>query len=149
MNAPDWVLTLPQVNAGLNGLSTLLLLAGIALIKSNRVTAHKATMLSAFGVSIVFLACYLTYHFALHHYTGSGSRPYPTDAPLRPLYLGFLLTHVVLAAAVPALAIVTIWHGLKANWTRHRFWAKITFPIWLYVSVTGVVIYWMLYHFAA
>jgi protein SCO1/2/putative membrane protein len=148
LNAPEWVSQLPAVNAGLNALATVLLVAGLAMIKGKQVEAHKWTMLAAFGVSIAFLACYLTYHVALHQYTGSGSKHYPADAPLRPLYLAILLTHVFLAAAVPVLAVVTIRHGLKQNWTKHRRIAKITFPIWLYVSVTGVVIYWMLYHFA-
>lgn len=149
MNAPDWVLSLPAVNAGLNGLATVLLVVGQVLIKRGKVDAHKNTMLAAFGTSVAFLACYLTYHIALHQYTGSGSRTYPAEAPERPLYLTILVTHVILAAAVPVLAIVTIRSGLKANWTKHRKLAKITFPIWLYVSVTGVVIYWMLYHYAA
>ncbi len=148
MIPPDWVTWLPAVNAGLNGLATLLLVAGYALIRAKKIAAHKAAMLTAFGTSVAFLACYVAYHVALHHYTGSGSKHYPADAPLRPLYLAILVSHVVLAAAVPVLAVVTIRHGLKANWTKHRRIAKITFPIWLYVSVTGVVIYWMLYHFA-
>lgn len=149
MTAPDWVLALPAVNAGLNGLATVLLVVGLLLIKKGKTEAHKKAMLAAFATSVAFLACYLTYHVALHHYTGSGSRSYPADAPERPLYRGILLTHVFLAAAVPVLAILTIRSGLKADWTRHRRLAKITFPVWLYVSVTGVVIYWMLYHYAA
>lgn len=149
MNAPDWVLQLPKVNAGLNGLATLLLSLGFVLIQRRQVRAHKIAMLSAFATSIAFLGCYLLYHFALHHYTGSSSKSYPVHAPLRSLYLGILLSHVVLAAAVPVLAVGSIWHGLKENWPKHRAWAKITFPIWLYVSITGVVIYWMLYHYAA
>lgn len=149
MTAPDWVHSLPMVNAGLNSLATLLLVVGQIFIKRNRVDAHKWTMFAAFGTSVLFLACYLTYHVALHHYTGSGSKTYPADAPERPIYLAILLTHVVLAAAVPFLAIITIRYGLKADWPKHRRIAKVTFPIWLYVSVTGVVIYWMLYHYAA
>ena len=146
---PEWVLRLPTVNAALNGAATVLLLAGFALIKAGRREAHKCVMLSAFAVSIAFLACYLTYHFALQHYTGSGSKPFPADHPGRPAYLAILLTHVVLAAAVPVLAIITIVRAYRQDWPRHRRIAKITFPIWVYVSVTGVIIYWMLYHWAA
>lgn len=146
---PGWVESLPAVNAGLNGLATLLLVAGYAAIKGGRRTAHARCMVASFGTSVAFLACYLVYHAALQHFTGSGSRAYPTDAPGRSVYLAILLTHVVLAAAVPVLAGITLWRAWREDWTRHRRIAKIAFPIWLYVSVTGVVIYWMLYHFAA
>ncbi len=146
MNAPDWVTTLPAIDAVLNGISTLLLLAGYYFIKQNRKEAHRKAMLSAFAVSVLFLICYLTYHFALHYYTGSSSRKFPEDHPLRPLYLIILFTHIVLAAVVPVLAIITIWRAHKQQWEKHRRIAKFTFPIWLYVSITGVVIYAMLYH---
>ena len=146
---PAWVLALPAVNAVLNGSATVLLLVGFALIKSGRRDAHKRVMLTAFGVSVVFLACYLTYHFSLRYYTGSSSKPFPQSHPARPLYLGILLTHVVLAVTVPVLAIITIVRAYKQQWEKHRRIAKFTFPIWLYVSVTGVIIYYMLYHWAA
>jgi len=146
---PAWIRMLPTVNAVLNGTATVLLLAGFALIKQGRREAHKRVMLTAFAVSIAFLACYLAYHFGLRHYTGSSSKPFPADHPGRPVYLVILVTHVVLAAAVPVLAVVTIVRGLRRDWPRHRKIAKITFPIWVYVSVTGVIIYWMLYHWAA
>ena len=144
-NAPSWVLRLPAVNAVLNGLSTLLLLLGVWLIKHGKRQAHKRVMLSTFGVSIAFLVCYLVYHIALDYYTGSGSRAFQGTGTVRAVYLTILLTHVVLAAAVPLLAIVTIYRGLKGQFDKHRRIARITFPIWLYVSVTGVVIYLMLY----
>ncbi len=149
MDEPAWVSVLPGVNAILNSAATVLLLVGYRLIKQGRRDAHQRTMLTAFAVSITFLACYLTYHFALRYYTGSSSRPFPADHPGRPLYLGILLTHVVLAAAVPVLAIITIVRGLRQQWDKHRRIARVTFPIWLYVSVTGVIIYGMLYHWAA
>lgn len=149
MEAPDWVLALPAINAGLNGAATLLLTVGYALIRRGRRVGHERCMLAAFATSILFLGCYVTYHVALHQYTGSGSKRYPEDDPTRPLYLTILVTHVVLAAAVPVLTSVTLWRAWKRDWERHRRIAKITFPIWLYVSVTGVIIYWMLYHFAA
>lgn len=145
MTAPDWVYVLPTVNASLNGLATLLLVAGLVLIKCGRRDAHKNVMLTAFGVSIAFLLCYLAYHFALHHYTHEAGQKFAGQGAIRPVYFTILITHVVLAAAVPVLAIITIRRGLKARWEAHRKIAKITFPIWLYVSVTGVIIYLMLY----
>ncbi|MBA3312067.1 MAG: DUF420 domain-containing protein [Planctomycetota bacterium] len=142
---PDWVSSLPAVNASLNALATVLLLVGYAFIRNGKVIAHRNTMLSSFGVSIVFLACYLVYHA----YAGSKSFPSVPYAGVREAYLAILLTHVVLAAAVPVLAVVTIWRALVTkDFEKHKRIARITFPIWLYVSVTGVIIYGMLYHLA-
>lgn len=139
---PSWVSWLPAVNASLNGLATLLLVTGYVLIRRNRVHAHKRVMLSAFGVSIVFLACYLVYH------AYAGSKPFPGTGLMRPVYFTILISHILLAAAVPVLAVVTIYRALKGQWDKHRRIARVTFPIWLYVSVTGVMIYVMLYHWA-
>ena len=141
----DLVTLLPHVNASLNGLATLLLIVGFVLIKQGKVNAHKWTMLGCFGVSIVFLGCYLVYHALL---TGHG-KAFPDYPPnwVRYSYYAMLLTHVVLAAAVPFLAVITIYHGLKDNRAAHRRIAKWTFPIWLYVSVTGVLVYLCLYQF--
>lgn len=144
--ADAWYMKLPAVNAGLNGLAGALLALGLALIKRGRVAAHKNTMLAAFAVSIVFLACYLVYHAALHHDTGLPGKKFEGTGSVRIVYFTILISHVVLAAAVPVLASITIYRGLKADWARHRRIAKITFPIWMYVSVTGVIIYAMLYH---
>lgn len=146
MEAPAWVMALPPVNACLNGLATVLLIAGYVMIRRGRVETHKKLMLTAFGTSIAFLACYLVYHFALQHYTGKPSMPFPGKGTIRTVYLVILATHVVLAAAVPFLAIVTIYRGLRSQWDKHKRWAKVTFPIWVYVSVTGVIIYLMVYH---
>ncbi|MFK7819371.1 MAG: DUF420 domain-containing protein [Planctomycetaceae bacterium] len=143
---PGWVTTLPAVNAGLNSLAIVLLTAGYLQIKRGNRETHKKLMLSAFATSVLFLLCYLVYHFALHHYTGSSSKKFPGTGAIRTIYLGILLTHVVLAAAVPVLAIITIVKGLRENWESHKRFARITFPIWLYVSVTGVIIYFMVYH---
>jgi putative membrane protein len=141
---------LPHVNAGLNALATVLLVAGYVQIKLRREAAHKWTMLACFGVSIVFLASYLTYHFNIP----GGSKRFPTDeavapAAMRYVYYAILLTHVVLAAAVPFLAVATIWLGLANKRRAHVRLAKWTFPIWLYVSVTGVIVYAMLYQIYA
>ena len=143
---PGWAATLPTVNALLNSLATALLVAGFVLIKKNKRDAPRNVMLTAFGTSVVFLGCYLVYHFALHHYTGTHGKAFPGTGAARVVYLAILISHVVLAAVVPVLAIITIVRGLNADWERHRKIAKITFPLWLYVSVTGVVIYLMLYH---
>lgn len=143
---PNWVLALPAVNASLNGLATLLLVGGFVFIKRGNVTAHKTAMLTAFATSILFLACYLVYHAALHRYTGTGSRAFTGTGIIRPVYFTILISHVVLAAAVPVLASMTIYRGLKSQWDKHKRIAKVTFPIWLYVSVTGVIIYAVLYH---
>jgi protein SCO1/2/putative membrane protein len=146
VNAPGWVLALPAVNAALNAASTVLLVTGFVLIRSGRVRAHMRMMLTSFAVSIAFLACYLTYHFALAHYTGSGSRRFEGAGAVRTVYFAILTSHVILAAVVPVLASMTIYRALRARWPEHKRIARVTFPIWLYVSVTGVIIYGMLYH---
>jgi uncharacterized membrane protein YozB (DUF420 family) len=144
--APDWVTSLPAVNAALNGSATILLVVGYVLIKRNKPEAHKKVMLSAFAVSVLFLACYLVYHFGLYHYIGESSRKFAGEGSVRVVYFAILISHVLLAMAVPVLAIMTIYRGLTRQWERHRRIARVTWPIWLYVSVTGVVIYAMLYH---
>lgn len=144
--APDWVLRLPAVNASLNGLATVLLVVGFVLIKGGYRRAHESTMLSAFATSTVFLGFYLLYHFSLQHFTGESSRKFPGTGWVRPVYFTILVSHVLLAISVPVLAGMTIYRGLTEQWARHKQLARVTFPIWLYVSVTGVIIYWMLYH---
>ena len=140
------VAILPHVNAALNGLSTVLLVAGYYLIRQRRERAHKQTMLSCFAVSVVFLACYLTYHQLLHAVTGERGKPFEYPGlGVRYVYYTILISHVLLAAAVPVLALTTIVLGLRDRRVLHRRWARWTFPIWLYVSVTGVVVYLMLY----
>jgi uncharacterized membrane protein YozB (DUF420 family) len=134
---------LASLNAALNALATVLLVAGLVLIKRGHEQAHKWTMLAAFGVSVAFLASYLYYHYH------AGSRPFTGTGAIRPVYYAILLSHIVLAAAVPVLAVTTIVLGLRDRRAAHRRWAKWTFPIWLYVSVTGVLVYWMLYHLYA
>ena len=130
---------LPAVNAGLNGAAAVLLAVGRWQIKRRRVAAHRACMLAAFAVSMLFLASYLTYHAHV------GSVRFAGPGALRPLYFGILVTHTLLAAAVPVLAGVTLALGLRAQYARHVRIAHWTLPIWLYVSVTGVIVYLMLY----
>jgi uncharacterized membrane protein YozB (DUF420 family) len=130
---------LPTINATLNALAAILLMVGWVQIKTRHERAHKILMLSAFVVSIAFLTCYLVYHFQV------GSVPFHGPAGVRPVYYSILITHVILAMTVPFLAGTTIYLGLKDYRAKHRRLARWTFPIWLYVSVTGVVIYVMLY----
>ncbi|OLB92919.1 MAG: hypothetical protein AUH30_21140 [Candidatus Rokubacteria bacterium 13_1_40CM_68_15] len=133
------VSALPKLNAMLNGGSAIFLAAGYVFIRRRRIAAHLSCMLSAFGLSILFLISYVVYHFH------AGSRPFTGQGWIRPVYFVLLLTHVVLAAAIVPLALTTIWRALAGRFDRHRKIARWTLPIWLYVSVTGVVIYWMLY----
>ncbi|MBM4374651.1 MAG: DUF420 domain-containing protein [Deltaproteobacteria bacterium] len=132
------VSALPLVNASLNGLTTLLLVAALVLIKQRRITAHRNVMLSAFGTSAAFLVTYVIYHWFK-----SGPKAY--TGAFRGLYLGILASHIVLAAVILPLALVTLYRGWFDQRAKHRRLAKITLPLWLYVSVTGVAIYAMLY----
>jgi protein SCO1/2/putative membrane protein len=123
----------------------VLLLAGYALIKSKKQLAHERTMISAFATSALFLVCYLTYHVALERYTGSSSRKFLGTGAIRYVYFTILISHVVLAAGVAVLAPTVLYRGLKGQFDRHKRLARVTYPIWLYVSVTGVIIYFILY----
>jgi uncharacterized membrane protein YozB (DUF420 family) len=136
------VSALPAVNATLNGTAAVLLATGFALIRRRRVRAHLATMTAAFAVSTLFLVTYVVYHYH------AGSRPFTGQGIVRPLYFFLLLTHIVLAAAIVPLALVTLWRAWRGQFARHRRVARWTLPIWLYVSVTGVLVYWLLYHVA-
>ncbi|MCE9553623.1 MAG: DUF420 domain-containing protein [Planctomycetes bacterium] len=134
---------LPHLNAVLNSTAAVLLIVGYALIRKRREQAHKRVMLTAFGVSIAFLISYLAYHVWPF---GKMDTKFQGQGLIRPVYFTILITHIFLAAAVPVLAIVTIILGYLDRRAAHRRWAWWTFPIWLYVSITGVVIYVMLYH---
>ena len=129
---------LPAVNASLNALSAVLLATGFVFIRRGDMIRHRFCMVSALIVSTVFLACYVTYH-AQH-----GSTPYPGTGWMRALYFTILIPHVILAMTVVPLALVTALRALRADFARHRKIARVTFPIWMYVSVTGVLVYWML-----
>ncbi|MEY3385303.1 MAG: hypothetical protein RIR53_114 [Bacteroidota bacterium] len=136
---------LPALNATLNALSTILLVTGYRLIRQRRIEQHRMVMIAAFVVSIVFLACYLLHKWHLYSTTGSYNTVFPGEGVWRTIYLIILVTHVTLAATVPVLAIITIRRGLAMSVEAHRRIARITLPIWLYVSVTGVIVYFMLY----
>jgi len=131
---------LPSVNAFLNGTAAVLLTWGYTLIRRKRVETHRKVMQTAFLVSCLFLVCYLVYHYQV------GSVRFPKTGPIRTVYLSILATHTVLAAAVPVLAIITLRRARAGRYEKHRQIARWTLPIWLYVSVTGVVVYVMLYH---
>jgi putative membrane protein len=133
------VSALPALNALLNALSAALLVLGYVFIRRRRIGAHLTAMLGAFGVSAGFLASYVIYHYH------AGSRPFTGQGWVRVVYFALLLTHIVLAAVIVPLALTTIYRALSGRFDRHRRLARWTLPIWLYVSVTGVVIYWMLY----
>ncbi len=161
---PAWVRMLPTVNASLNALSAALLLAGWIMIRRYRlatarpfdpaddldpaasiwnhrlVKAHITCMVSAVCTSAVFLVCYLVYHYF------AGSYPFPQGGFLRVLYLSILLSHTILATGSVPLIIITVLRGWRGDLAGHTRMATVTFPIWMYVAVTGVVIYWMLYH---
>jgi len=130
---------LPAVNATLNAASAVLLAAGYVLIRRRQVTLHRRVMLAAFITSSLFLVCYIIYHAQV------GSVRFTRQGFVRPLYFTILITHVTLAAAVLPLSIITLSRGLQARFDRHRAIARWTLPIWLYVSVTGVLVYVLLY----
>ena len=131
---------LPHVNAALNALSFLLLVAAFYQIRRGDVQAHRRLMLSALAVSCLFLVCYVTYHaqYGSVRFTGQGA--------VRAVYFFILITHIILAAAIVPLVAVTVVRALRGDFARHRRIARWTYPLWLYVSVTGVVVYLMLYH---
>lgn len=141
-----WVVALPAVNASLNALSGVLLAVGYALVKRRRLVAHRRVMVAACCVSIAFLVSYLTYHTLRQMEQGIGHTRWVVEGWLRSTYYTILLTHVVLAATVPPLAIWAVALGYRRRYERHRRVAKVTWPIWMYVSVTGVIVYFMLYH---
>lgn len=130
---------LPSVNAALNTTAAVLLITGYALIRRGRKRAHMRVMVAAFCVSCLFLISYLIYHFQ------AGTVRFQGAGPIRSVYLGILATHTVLAAAVPPLAVVTLVRAARGRFASHRRLARWTLPVWIYVSVTGVIVYWMLY----
>ena len=132
---------LPSINALLNATAAVLLTWGYTLIRRKRIDTHRRVMFSAFVVSCLFLVCYLIYHYQVGHVV------YQKTGIVRAVYLSLLTSHTVLAAAVPFLAVITLRRGLAARFDGHRRIARWTLPIWLYVSVTGVVVYLMLYRF--
>ena len=136
------VSALPTVNAFLNGTSAMLLAVGYFFIRRKWVTPHKVCMLTAFGLSSLFLVSYLVYHSQV------GSVPFGGIGFIRMIYFPLLISHIVLAAFVVPLALITIYRALSDQFEKHRRIAHLTLPVWFYVSVTGVIVYWMLYRLA-
>ena len=137
----SWVSSLPALNALLNSISFLLLLSGLVLIKKGHVRGHVRCMLAAAGISVLFVISYALYHF-LH-----GETKFFGQGNIRYFYFAILISHIMLSFPLVPLVLTTLWHGLKGNHKQHRIVARITFPIWLYISVTGVLIFLILNNF--
>ncbi len=137
---PEYIPYLPHLNAFLNSTSAILLIAGYRFIRSGRVRAHRNCQVAAFITSLVFLVSYVTYHY--YH----GETRFPGQGIVRPLYFTILITHVVLAIVIVPLVLTTLYRAARGDFIRHKRIARVTLPLWLYVSVTGVIVYLMLYH---
>ncbi len=131
---------LPTVNATLNTISAVLLTVGLLMIRRRRIVAHRNCMIAAFVVSGLFLTSYLIYHYH------AGSTPFEGSGWIRSVYFAVLIPHIILASLILPLALITLYFALRKRFTKHRRIARWTLPIWLYVSVTGIIVYWMLYH---
>ena len=143
MQVPPHYAIFPVIDASLNGTSAVLLLVGRSFIKRGRMAAHRALMIAALVSSSIFLACYLYYHWHVGsvHFQGQGWS--------RPVYFSILISHTILAAAIVPMIIITLSRALRERFDRHRAIARWTYPLWMYVSVTGVIVYVMLYHLFA
>lgn len=137
---PEYISYLPHVNAILNSTSAILLIAGYRLIRKGRINAHRNCQLTAFATSALFLISYLTYHY--YH----GATRFPGQGIVRTLYFTILTTHTILAVVIVPLILLTLYRAARMDFVRHRRIARWTLPLWLYVSITGVVVYVMLYH---
>lgn len=138
---------LPHLNAFLNTTSTLLLIAGLYFIRRLEISSHRKCMLAAFTTSTLFLVSYITYHSLLVYYLGQGPTRFRGEGWVRPFYFIVLFTHTILAIVVAPLVLITLFRALRERFDQHRRIARWTYPIWLYVSVTGVIVYLMLYQF--
>jgi uncharacterized membrane protein YozB (DUF420 family) len=143
MQVPPQYAMFPAIDASLNGTSAVLLLVGRNFIKHGRMAAHRAVMIAALASSSIFLACYLYYHWHVGsvHFQGQGWS--------RPVYFSILISHTILAAVIVPMIIITLSRALRERFDRHRAIARWTYPLWMYVSVTGVIVYFMLYHLFA
>jgi uncharacterized membrane protein YozB (DUF420 family) len=139
MLSPEFISYLPHVNAGLNATSALLLFSGYRFIRARNVGAHRTCQISALIVSLLFLASYLTYHF------NHGATRFQGTGLVRPLYFTILISHTILAIVIVPLVVLTFYRAFRNDFSRHRRIARITLPLWLYVSITGVIVYLMLY----
>lgn len=137
---PDYIPYLPHVNALLNSTSALFLIAGFSFVRAKRIQAHRTCQVTAVVTSTLFLISYLTYHY--YH----GDTPFPGQGIVRPFYFAILISHVILAIVIVPLVLITLYRAVRLDFIRHRRIARWTLPLWLYVSVTGVIVYLMLYH---
>ena len=137
---PDYIPFLPHLNAVLNSTSALLLVSGYRFIRLGRIQAHRNCQLAALSTSVLFLVSYLTYHF--YH----GATRFPGQGLVRPFYFVLLISHTILAVVIVPLIMITLYRAARGDFVRHRKIARWTLPLWLYVSVTGVIVYLMLYH---
>lgn len=137
---------LPTINAGLNTVATVLLIAGWVAIRRRNVETHKRLMISAFAVSVMFLACYVTYHVLRQIETGVGHTPFQHTGLVRVVYFSILIPHLILAMVNLPMILLTLYRAFRGQFEKHRRIARWTLPIWIYVSVTGVLVYMMLYH---
>jgi len=137
----DWLSALPTVNATLNATSAVLLAFGFVFIKRRNIPAHRACMIGAFSTSVIFLICYLVYHY-FH-----GTTKFAGEGWSRPTYFSILISHTILAVVIVPFVLVTLWRALSGQFLKHSRLARVTLPVWLYVSVTGVLVYLMLYRF--
>jgi len=142
----DLLQIFPHLNAALNATSGVLLLCGFMFIMRSRVREHRFCMLSASIVSALFLVSYVSHHSLRTYYLGLGPTRFTGEGIVRPIYFTILTSHTILAALVTPFVLVTLWRGLKGRYDKHKRLARLVFPVWLYVSVTGVVVYLMLYH---
>lgn len=135
----------PHLNASLNALSGIFLLTGFYFIMRRRVSQHRLCMLSASTVSALFLVSYLSHHALRTYYFGLGPTRFTGEGFIRPVYFTILTSHTILAALVAPFVVATLWRGLKGRYDSHRRLARLVFPVWIYVSVTGVIVYLLLY----
>ena len=143
MQVPAQYAIFPQINATLNGTTAVLLLIGRNFIRHGRMAAHRVVMIAAFVLSMLFLTSYLYYHYHV------GSVRFQGQGWSRPLYFSILISHTTLAVVIVPMVIITLSRALRERFDRHRAIARWTFPLWMYVSVTGVIVYFMLYHLFA
>lgn len=141
----DLLSIFPHLNATLNALSGVFIVAGFYFIRTMQIAKHRACMLTASTISAIFLASYLSHHAIRTYYFGIGPTQFKGEGLARPIYFTILTSHTFLAALVTPFVILTLWRGLKGNFDKHKKIARLVFPVWLYVSITGVIVYLMLY----
>jgi uncharacterized membrane protein YozB (DUF420 family) len=143
----DLLAVFPHWNALLNATSGVFLLIGFYFIRSGQIARHRATMITTSSISALFLLSYLSHHALRTYYFGLGPTRFTGEGLIRPIYFTILTSHTILAAIVAPFIVATLWRGLKGNYDKHRRLARLVFPVWLYVSVTGVIVYLLLYQF--